>query len=61
MNEAKAAWFSFGFLLRRAAAVTLDVYADLFDDDIDAVADALDHAKTASIEAKPRPRGEFGD
>ena len=25
VNEAKAAWFSFGFLLRRAAAVTLDV------------------------------------
>ena len=25
VNEAKAAWFSFGFLFRRAAAVTLDV------------------------------------
>ena len=25
-----------------SAAMTLDVYADLFDDDLDAVADALD-------------------
>lgn len=27
-----------------SAAMTLDVYADLFDDDLDAVAAALDHA-----------------
>lgn len=27
-----------------SAAMTLDVYADLFDDDLNAVADALDHA-----------------
>jgi hypothetical protein len=26
-----------------AAAMTLDTYADLFDDDLTAVADALDH------------------
>ncbi|GAB3122077.1 tyrosine-type recombinase/integrase [Glaciibacter psychrotolerans] len=31
-----------------SAAMTLDTYADLFDDDLDAVAMALDHAKTAS-------------
>lgn len=30
-----------------SAAMTLDVYGDLFDDDLDAVADALDHARTA--------------
>lgn len=28
----------------KSAAMTLDVYADLFDTDLDAVADALDHA-----------------
>lgn len=27
-----------------SATMTLDIYADLFDDDLDAVADALDHA-----------------
>ena len=31
-----------------SAAMTLDTYADLFDDDLDAVATALDHAKTIS-------------
>lgn len=31
-----------------SAAMTLDVYGDLFDDDLDAVADALDHARTRS-------------
>jgi hypothetical protein len=31
-----------------SAAITLDVYADLFDDDLDAVATALDHAKRSS-------------
>jgi integrase len=31
-----------------SAAMTLDTYADLFDDDLDAVAAALDEAKTAS-------------
>jgi integrase len=29
-----------------SAAMTLDVYADLFDDDLEAVATALDHART---------------
>jgi integrase len=31
-----------------SAAMTLDVYADLFDDDLDAVATALDQAKRSS-------------
>ena len=31
-----------------SAAMTLDVYADLFDDDLDAVADALDNAVSRS-------------
>jgi site-specific recombinase XerD len=31
-----------------SAAVTLDIYADLFDDDLDAVADRLDQAVTES-------------
>lgn len=31
-----------------SAAMTLDTYADLFDDDLDAVADALDHAAARS-------------
>ena len=30
-----------------SAAMTLDVYSDLFDDDLEAVADALDHAVTS--------------
>lgn len=32
-----------------SAAMTLDVYADLFDDDLDAVATALDQAKRSAI------------
>lgn len=33
-----------------SAAMTLDVYSDLFDDDLDAVGVALDHARsTASV------------
>lgn len=32
-----------------SAAMTLDVYADLFDDDLDAVGAALDHAASASV------------
>ena len=31
-----------------SAAMTLDVYADLFDDDLDAIANRLDEAVTAS-------------
>jgi integrase len=35
-----------------SAAVTLDVYADLFDDDLDSVSDALDHALVAPVVGK---------
>ena len=35
-----------------SAAMTLDVYADLFDDDLDAVADALDRQATDSLVVK---------
>lgn len=38
-----------------SAAMTLDVYADLFDDDLDAVATALDEARTASTVANLLP------
>jgi integrase len=31
-----------------SAAMTLDIYADLFDDDLEAVATALDQARTRS-------------
>jgi hypothetical protein len=36
--------------------MTLDVYADLFDDDLDAVADALDNAVSRSDGVKMLPR-----
>ena len=36
-----------------SAAMTLDVYADLFDDDLDAVADALDRHSAESVVVKP--------
>jgi integrase len=32
-----------------SAAMTLDIYADLFDDDLEAVATALDKARIASM------------
>lgn len=35
--------------------MTLDVYADLFDDDVDAVSAALDEARTTAIVSKSRP------
>lgn len=38
-----------------SAAMTLDVYADLFDDDLDAVAVALDQHASASLVANPWP------
>jgi integrase len=34
-----------------SAAMTLDVYADLFDDDLEAVANALSSARAASLAA----------
>lgn len=39
-----------------SAAVTLDVYADLFDDDLDSVATALDRAAMQSNVANLLPR-----
>lgn len=41
-----------------SAAMTLDTYADLFDDDLDAVATALDQAKNSSDVAKLLPRDQ---
>ena len=41
-----------------SAAMTLDVYADLFEDDLDAVADALDRDATASDVGKMWARAE---
>ena len=41
-----------------SAAMTLDTYADLFDDDLDAVAIALDHAKRKSNAVKLQPEGD---
>lgn len=32
-----------------SAAMTLDIYADLFDDDLDGVADALDVARKKAL------------
>jgi hypothetical protein len=42
-----------------SASITLDVYADLFDDDLDAVAVALDNAAMKSTVAKVLPRSRF--
>ena len=39
----------------KSAAMTLDVYADLFDDDLTAVADRLDDAVRASVVSKMWP------
>lgn len=41
-----------------SAAVTLDVYSDLFDSDLDAVSAALDAAMAVSVVAKTLPRGQ---
>lgn len=38
----------------KSAAMTLDVYADLFDDDLDAVGVALDNARTGAQEGAQR-------
>lgn len=37
-----------------SAAMTLDVYADLFDDDLEAVATALDHAAARQVVGRMR-------
>ncbi|WP_120339237.1 tyrosine-type recombinase/integrase [Cryobacterium soli] len=44
-----------------SAAMTLDTYADLFDDDLDAVSVALDNAKRVSDVSGSRPKAPFGD
>lgn len=41
-----------------SASMTLDTYADLFDDDLDGVANALEHARRAAVVAELLPRGE---
>ena len=33
----------------KSAAMTLDVYADLFDEDLESVSMALDHARAAEV------------
>ncbi|WP_104089834.1 site-specific integrase [Cryobacterium sp. N19] len=43
-----------------SAAMTLDTYADLFDDDLDAVADRLNQAAIFSNVAKMLPKQNFG-
>lgn len=40
-----------------SAAMTLDVYADLFDDDLEAVGDALDAARSLESVGKPWAQG----
>jgi integrase len=40
-----------------SAAMTLDIYADLFDDDLEAVAVALDHARSRENVGKMWARG----
>jgi integrase len=40
----------------KSAAMTLDVYADLFDDDLDAVADRLDAATRIRGVPEVRPQ-----
>ncbi|MGV8971824.1 MAG: hypothetical protein ACOH10_05840 [Rhodoglobus sp.] len=44
-----------------SAAVTLDVYSDLFDSDLDAVSAALDEAILNSTVAKVLPRASEAD
>ncbi|WBL19197.1 tyrosine-type recombinase/integrase [Citricoccus sp. NR2] len=44
-----------------SAAMTLDVYADLFDDDLDAVADRMNEAVSALSVPKLCPNQETGD
>lgn len=43
-----------------SAAMTLDVYADLFDDDLDTLAARLDDHRTSAIVPNPRPRDRSG-
>ncbi len=45
----------------KSAAMTLDVYSDLFDDDLDAVAERLDAVGRAAAVAHLLPKGKFRD
>lgn len=44
-----------------SASMTLDTYADLFDNDLDGVATALDEAHRAAVVAKALPRSKSGE
>jgi integrase len=44
-----------------SAAITLDVYADLFDDDLDAVGGSLDARRRDSLVAPMRPETPVSD
>jgi integrase len=44
-----------------SAAMTLDVYADLFDDDLEAVSTALNTARSAAFVAIPLPPAGLQD
>jgi hypothetical protein len=41
-------------------SVTLDIYADLFDDDLEAVADRLEQLRSDSLVAQMRPKPSGG-
>ena len=40
----------------KSAAMTLDVYADLFDDDLETLATRLDDHRVAAFVPNPRPQ-----
>ena len=44
----------------KSAAMTLDIYADLFDDDLDAVADRMEEARRNFLRARPAVIGLDG-
>ncbi len=43
----------------KSAAMTLDIYTDLFDDDLESVAIALNQARSEAVVSKKSPGGEF--
>jgi len=45
---------------RASAAMTLDTYADLFEDDLDDVATALNHARTEASVVKVLSKDTLG-
>ena len=44
-----------------SASMTLDVYADLFDDDLDSVADSMDRMLSSGNVVRMLSRGDVGD